>query len=218
MRAWEGVLPLERTVESGTAVDVRRPKPLIPLRTALDSVNSSSRTSLFLIPVVLMLTRIASARKGVRITSITTDVTFLVVLAFIRFCLLDQLMRCVLLRDEHHVYNQCASGPTEVFGDSWGSLSPAVDKWGWSRQVRSAFLDHEGCVSLTIRHCRPQATKEGPELTAGFSPAKAQRRKGKPQLSFAPLRLCGKKFLRAVLHAGLGVFLEEVADIDRQSL
>jgi hypothetical protein len=135
MRAWEGVSPLDRTVESGIAVGVRRPKPLIPLRTALDSVNSSSRTSLSLIPAVLMLTRIASARKGVRITSITTDVTFLVVLAFIRFCLLDQLMRCVLLRDEHHVYNQCASGPTEVFGDSCGSLSPAVDKCGWPSGV-----------------------------------------------------------------------------------
>ena len=68
-----------------TAVGVRRPKPLIPLRTALDNVNSTSKTSLSLIPAVLMLTRIDSARSGVVIASITTDVKFLVVLAFIRF-------------------------------------------------------------------------------------------------------------------------------------
>ena len=96
-------------------MDVRRPKPLIPLRTALDNVSSSSKTSLFLIPVVLMLTRIASARNGERTTNITTEVTFLVVLAFISVLLLDQLMRCVLPRDEHHVYNRCANGPMAVF-------------------------------------------------------------------------------------------------------
>ncbi len=81
----EGLHHCAFTVESGTVVDVRRPKPLIPLRTALDNVNSSSNTSLSLIPAVLMLTRIASARNGERITSITTDVRFFVVFAFIRF-------------------------------------------------------------------------------------------------------------------------------------
>ena len=40
---------------------------------------------LFVIPVVLMLTSIASARKGERTTSITADARFVVVLAFIRF-------------------------------------------------------------------------------------------------------------------------------------
>ena len=108
MRAWEG---------RETVVGVRRPKPLIPLRTALDNVNITSKPSLSLIPAVLMLTRIDSARSGVVIASITTDVKFLLVLAFIRVCLLDQLMRMRLLRDEHDVYNQCASGPTAVFWD-----------------------------------------------------------------------------------------------------
>lgn len=64
-------------------VTVRRPKPLIPLNTALDNVNNSSNTSLSLMPAVLMLTRIARAKNGKRITSITTDVRFLVVFDFI---------------------------------------------------------------------------------------------------------------------------------------
>jgi hypothetical protein len=84
MRACEGC---------DTAVGVRRPKPLIPLRTALDNVNSTSKTSLSLIPVILMLTIIDSARSGVVTASITTDVKFLVVLAFIRFVYSIWLMR-----------------------------------------------------------------------------------------------------------------------------
>ena len=68
-----------------TAAGVRRPKPLIPLRTALDNVNITSKNSLSRIPAILMLTRIDSARSGVVIASITTDVKFLVVLVFIRF-------------------------------------------------------------------------------------------------------------------------------------
>ena len=71
-----------------TGAGVRRPKPLIPLRTALDNVNITSKNSLSLIPAILMLTRIDSARSGVVIASITTDVKFLVVLAFM-VCLLD---------------------------------------------------------------------------------------------------------------------------------
>ena len=74
---------------TGTAVAVRRTKPLIPLRTALNKVSISSSTSLFRIHAVVILTRIASARNGERLASITADVTFFVVLAFIRFCLLD---------------------------------------------------------------------------------------------------------------------------------
>src|SRR6185295_12541787 len=107
-------------VENGTAVDVRRPKPLIPLRTALDNVSSRSSTSLFLIPAVLMLTRIASARNGVRTTSITTDVRFVVTLAFI-WVSARPVMRCDCFADEHEVYNRCASGPTRLFGalSSW---------------------------------------------------------------------------------------------------
>lgn len=71
--------------------------------------------SLFLIPTVLMLTRIASARNGERITSVTIDARFFVVLAFIRFvCSTVNAMRC-LPRDEHDVYNRCASGPTLGF-------------------------------------------------------------------------------------------------------
>ncbi len=87
MRPREGSSPahVARTVESGIAVAVRRPKPLIPLNTALDNVNNSSNTSLSWIPAVLMLTRMASARIGERITSITTDARFLVVFDFIRF-------------------------------------------------------------------------------------------------------------------------------------
>ena len=78
-----------------TVVGVRRPKPLIPLKTALDNVNSTSKTSLSLIPAVLMLTRIDSARSGVVIASITTDVKFLVVLAFIGLSArLVDAMRC----------------------------------------------------------------------------------------------------------------------------
>ena len=75
---------------SGIAVDVRRPKPLIPLRTALDNVSSSSKTSLFQSPAVLMLTRMARPRNGERMTSITTDARVIVLLAFIEVCLLDQ--------------------------------------------------------------------------------------------------------------------------------
>lgn len=95
MRPREASSPahVARTEESGSDVAVRRPKPLIPLNTALDNVSNSSNTSLSLIPAVLMLTRIASARNGERITSITTDARFLVVFDFIR-CLSDrQLMR-----------------------------------------------------------------------------------------------------------------------------
>ena len=91
MRPWEGSSPahVARTEESGIDAAVRRPKPLIPLNTALDNVNNSSNTSLSRIPAVLMLTRIANARNGVRMTSITTDARFLVVFDFIRFRLLD---------------------------------------------------------------------------------------------------------------------------------
>lgn len=84
----------------GTALAVRRPKPLIPLNTALDNVNSSSNTALSRIPAVLMLTNIASARNGERMTSITTDVRFLVVLVFIGFvCPLDAARHCCLVTD-----------------------------------------------------------------------------------------------------------------------
>ena len=86
MPPWEGFLPAcVIGAVRGTDVTVRRPKPLIPLNTALDNVNNSSNTSLSRIPAVLMLTSIASARNGERITSITTDVRFRVVFAFIRF-------------------------------------------------------------------------------------------------------------------------------------
>ena len=87
MRPWEGSSPahVARTEESGAGLAVRRPKPLIPLNTALDNVNNSSNTSLSRMPAVLMLTRMASARNGERITSITTDARFLVVFDFIRF-------------------------------------------------------------------------------------------------------------------------------------
>ena len=94
---------------------VRRPKPLIPLRTAVSNVSVSSNTSLFLIPTVVMLARIASARNGEIIASVTTDAKFFVVLAFIGFvCATVNAMRC-LPRDEDDVYNQCASGPMPVF-------------------------------------------------------------------------------------------------------
>ena len=92
---------------------------MIPLRTALDNVSSNSSTSLFLIPAVLMLTSIASARNGERTTSITADVRFLVVLAFIRFLSARLVMRCVLPRDEQDIYNRCASGPIVVLRELW---------------------------------------------------------------------------------------------------
>jgi len=82
-----------------------------------------------------MLTMIASARNGERTTSITADVKFLVVIVFIGFCLLDPVMRGGALRDEHEVYNRCASGPTAVFWGFWSNLSPAVDKDAWARRV-----------------------------------------------------------------------------------
>src|SRR5215203_4676992 len=135
MRACEGSSPLDCTVESGTVVDVRRPKPLIPLRTALDNVNSSSKTSLSLIPAVLMLTRIASARKGERITSITTDVTFLVVLAFIRFvCSTSDAMQCASRRASRlqPLCQWTRLKKTGVLLDGECDLSPAVDKLEWS--------------------------------------------------------------------------------------
>src|SRR5258705_8648387 len=69
---------------------VRRPKPLIPLSTALDKVSNSSSTSFFIIPAVFTLTRIAIARNGERITSIATDAIFLVVLVFISSGQVDQ--------------------------------------------------------------------------------------------------------------------------------
>lgn len=118
MRACEELSPRAVAVASGTVVDVRRPNPLIPLRTALDNVSISSSTSLFVIPAVCMLTRVASARTGERITSITTDVMFLVVLAFIRF-VCSTRMRCSVLRDEQVDYNQCASGLTRVLWGLW---------------------------------------------------------------------------------------------------
>jgi hypothetical protein len=91
-----------------------------------------------------MLRRIASARTGETTTSITTDVRFLVVLAFIFGCLLDQLMRCSLLRDEHDFYNPCASGPVServrFCGITTRRLSPVVDKARWSnREDRGLF-------------------------------------------------------------------------------
>ena|SRR6185503_14633608 len=68
--------------------------------------------SLFPIPALLMLTRIPSARIGERIASVTADAKFFVVLTFIGFvCPTVNAMRC-LPRDEHDVYNRCASGPT----------------------------------------------------------------------------------------------------------
>jgi len=118
MRACEELSPRAVAVASGTVVGVRRPNPLIPLRTALDNVSTSSSTSLSLIPAVCMLTRVASARNGERTTSITTDVRFLVVLAFIRF-VCSTRMRCSVLRDEQVDYNQCASGPSAVFVGLW---------------------------------------------------------------------------------------------------
>ncbi len=69
-------------------------------------------------------------------------------------------MRCELLRDEHHVYNRCASGPTEVFVDCGVGLSPVVDNLGWSRMG-----ENEGCWTRKLRFCygfrlcRPQATE-----------------------------------------------------------
>ena len=58
---------------------------MIPLRTALNKVRTSSRLTLFWSPADLMLTRIPSAMNGDRIASIATDARFFVVLAFIRF-------------------------------------------------------------------------------------------------------------------------------------
>ena len=63
---------------------------------------------MFLIPAVWMLTRIARARNGERMMSITADATFVVVLVFIA-CLLDLVMRRFVVRDEHDIYNRCAS-------------------------------------------------------------------------------------------------------------
>ena len=118
MRACEDLSPRAFAIASGTVVDARRPNPLIPLRTALDNVSIRSSASLFVIPAVCMLTNIASARSGVRITSITTDVRFVVVLAFISF-VCSTRMRCSVLRDEQVDYNQCASGPSAVFVGLW---------------------------------------------------------------------------------------------------
>ena len=103
MRPWEEFLPADVVgTVTGTDFAVRRPKPLIPLNTALDNVNNSSNTSLSLIPVVLMLTRIASARIGERITSITTDARFLVVFGFIRFvCSTVDASQCCSRRASH---------------------------------------------------------------------------------------------------------------------
>ena len=112
-----------RTVEIGTKLAVRRPKPLIPLNTALDNVSNSSNTSLSLIPAVLMLTRIASARIGDRITSITADARFLVVFDFIRFVCSPVDCDAMLLRDEHDNYNRCAIGPVLSL---WGFCGPVV--------------------------------------------------------------------------------------------
>ena len=117
MRPWEGSSPahVARTEESGAGLAVRRPKPLIPLNTALDNVNNNSNTSLSWIPAVLMLTRMASARNGERITSITADARFLVVFDFIRFVCSPVDCDAMLLRDEHDNYNRCAIGPGRSF-------------------------------------------------------------------------------------------------------
>lgn len=67
--------------------------------------------------------------------SITADATFVVVLVFIA-CLLDLVMRRIVVRDEHDVYNRCASGSgvrrVRICGFSGLSLSPLVDNSGWS--------------------------------------------------------------------------------------
>ncbi len=112
----EVLLPAD-VIGAVTGVDlaVRRPKPLIPLNTALDNVNITSNTSLSRIPAVLMLTSIASNRKGEMITSIATDVRFLVVLVFIKVCLLARWCDALLPRYEQDNYNQCATGPVIEF-------------------------------------------------------------------------------------------------------
>ena len=46
--------------------------------------------------------------------SITADAMFVVVLVFIA-CLLDLVMRRIVVRDEHDVYNRCANGPGVCF-------------------------------------------------------------------------------------------------------
>jgi hypothetical protein len=66
--------------------------------------------SLLLIPAVWMLARIASARNGERIASVTTDAKFFVVLAFIGFVCPTVNASC-LPRDGDDIYNRCASGP-----------------------------------------------------------------------------------------------------------
>ena len=64
---------------------VRRPKPLMPLKTALDNVNRTSSTSFPTTPAVLTLTMMESARNGERTTSIAADARFMVVFVFISF-------------------------------------------------------------------------------------------------------------------------------------
>ena len=95
------LVPADFTVagESGNALAVRRPKPLIPLNTAPERVSSNRRTSFSITPADLTLTNIANVRKGAKITNISADASFLVVFVLITSNQLDGLCDASLPRD-----------------------------------------------------------------------------------------------------------------------
>lgn len=162
-----------------------------------------------------MLTSIASASNGERIASITTDVTFLVVLAFIRFCLLDPVTarRCafatsILLQP---VCQSDSCGFLGLCGPicrPWLTTRPGPGRW------EGPSLDHERWVFLGITCCRPQATS--------LKPPKAAKEKRLERIAqafrYEPLVTYARLWLSAILHARLGIFLEEVADVDGKPL
>ena len=76
----------------------------------------------------------------------------------------------------------------------------------------SAALRLQALGLLEIDHCRPQLTI--------FHPQKAQKTQKERRFEFDPQTSCNMCLcfvLGSVLHAGFGVFLEKVADVDREA-
>ena len=179
--------------------------------------------TLLLIPAVWMLARIASARNGERIASVTTDAKFFVVLAFIGFVCPTVNASC-LPRDGDDIYNRCASGPTCGFvGLVVLICRPRLTSFDGPTLV---IIDGSNDLVRDMS-CRPQLTSLSHKEA---QKAQSRNTKGRPKLDlpFAKslflidaasppdVRLgYALPGLSSILHARLCVFLQKVADVDR---